>query len=103
MEIEDLAGAKLRYLNLCHTGKEAFKDCDYAILLDELKKTGESEVYANPYVSLAAQISEYAKKTCKILITPLESRSETYGLVNTFSKHLKNVNSTTNLIGTLID
>lgn len=103
MEIEDLASQKLRNIKICHSQVEAFTNCDFAILFDELQSVGrDSErdnTYMNPYISLAKVIDEFAKKTCKILITPFESRSEIYALVNVFSKHLKRIDAKSNLIG----
>jgi hypothetical protein len=100
MEIEDLASIKLRNIKIVNNAVEAFTNCDYAILFDELKRTGESsKTFHNPYVSLAKNIDQYANSSCKILITPLVSRSEIYALVNVFSKHLKRINPKKNLIG----
>lgn len=93
MEAEDLASDKLRYIKVVDNVKEAFTDCDFAILLDELDH-GE-----NPYIELAKAIDEHAKTTCKILITPFDSRAETYALVNVFSQHLSRIDTKTNLIG----
>lgn len=93
MEIEDLASSKLRNIKVVNNAEEAFMNCDYAILFDELKKTSDSsKAFHNPYVSLAKCIDQYANTTCKILITPLISHSEIYALVNVFSKHLKRIN-----------
>lgn len=100
MEIEDLASPNLRYLKIHEQAAGAFTDADYIILFDELQpENEESATFKNPYVTLAKQIDEYAKRTCKILISPLESRSETYGLVNVFSRHLNRIDARTNLIG----
>ena len=100
MEIEDLASLKLRNIKIVKTAAEAFENCDYAILFDELKRTSEtSKTYHNPYVALAKQIDQYAKTTCKILITPFVSHSEIYALVNVFSKNLKRINAKKNVIG----
>lgn len=103
MEIEDLAGDNLRNIRVYDDSEEAFKDADFAILLNELEPTDNSagalNEYFNPYISLARDIDEYAKKSCKILITPHRSRSEIYALVNVFSKHLKRIDVKKNLIG----
>lgn len=100
MEIEDLASPNLRYLKISRNASDAFTNADYVILFDELQKENEeSNTYINPYITLAKQIDQYAKRTCKILISPLECRSETYGLVNIFSKYLDRIDSRTNLIG----
>ena len=103
MEIEDLASTKLRYVQIYNDHKEAFKNCDYVILFDELasinEENSEQSQFVNPYIDLAKQIDEYAKVTCKILITPFESRSDIYALVNIFSKYLKRIDARTNLIG----
>jgi len=101
MEIEDLASSKLRSLKLFKTEKEAFKDSDYVILLDELISTPDTldDIFQNPYTNLAKNIDQFAKTTCKILITPLEYRSETYALVETFCQHLERIDRTKNVIG----
>lgn len=105
MEIEDLAGINMRNIKIYNDPEHAFKDSDFAVLLDELQSTDEQDVnntlseYYNPYVSLAKDIDEFAKKSCKILITPHKSRSEIYALVNVFSKYLKRIDPKKNLIG----
>lgn len=100
MEIEDLASSKLRKVKIFDKAEEAFKNADFVILFDELKRSdANDETYINPYISLAENIEEFAKRTCKILITPLESKSEIFGLINIFSRHLKLIDTRTNLIG----
>ena len=100
MEIEDLASPKLRQIKICTNSQEAFKESDYVILFDELTKEDESSPNCtNPYISLAKDIDKLVKRSCKILITPLASRSETYGIVNVFSRHLDRIDARTNLIG----
>ena len=101
MEIEDLAGVNLRYIKIYNNPELAFKDSDFVVLLDELQSLNHenSNEYFNPYISLAKDIDEYAKSTCKILITPQRSRSEIYALVNVFSKYLKRIDPKKNLIG----
>ena len=101
MEIEDLASSKLSNIKIFNRAEEAFLNADFVILFDELKRSNEedAEIYINPYIELAESIEEYAKRTCKILITPLESKSEIFGLINVFSQHLKLIDSRTNLIG----
>lgn len=105
MEIEDLAGVNLRNIKIYTDEEQAFQDADFVVLLDELQPTDENDEnntiieYFNPYIKLAKDIDEYAKKTCKILITPHQSRSEIYAIVNVFSKHLKRIDAKKNLIG----
>jgi hypothetical protein len=95
MEIEDLSSDKLRFINVYQDSKSAFENTDFAIVLDELNASDKQ----NPYTQLSLDIDEYAKKTCKILITPYESHKEIYSIVNHFAKQLKNINAKTNLIG----
>ena len=100
MEIEDLSSSKLRNIKIATTLEEAFTNCDYALLFDELSKTKESSnSYYNPYIHLAKEIDKYAKPSCKILISPFISRSETYALVNVFARYLKTIDAKKNLIG----
>lgn len=105
MEIEDLASPKLRSITVVNSSDRAFRNCDFVILLDELTPVdGQNDGYApteffNPYIKLAQEIDEFAKVTCKILITPLASRSEIYAIVNLFSRYLKNIDRKKNLMG----
>ncbi len=101
MEIEDLASSKLRSLKLFKSEREAFTDCDYVILLDDLISDSDTTdgIYQNPYTSLAKNIDQFSKSSCKILISPFWSRSETYSLVETFSQHLERINRSRNVIG----
>ncbi len=94
LEIEDLASDKLRYISIVKTAKEAFTNCDFVLALDEVVDQSE-----NPYVRLAHEIDEYAKPTCKILVSPYESASQTYAIVNVVAHNLKKINPKTNLIG----
>jgi hypothetical protein len=97
MEIEDLASDKLRFISVASTAHEAFSDCDFVIALDELSSAEQGA--ENPYISLAQEIDEFAKPSCKILITPYESSAQTYAIVNVVAKQLKRVNAKVNLIG----
>ena len=97
MEIEDLASDKLRGIGIVSSGREAFANCDFAILLDELLDDNTNK--QNPYVNLAREIDEHAAISCKCLITPFRSQSEIYALVNIFSQHLKRIDAKKNLIG----
>lgn len=97
MEIEDLASKYLRNIKIVHTAEEAFTNCDFALLLDELELIPSNtedleQQYKNPYISLSKQLDEYAKATCKILISPYESRNEIYALVNLTGSNLKKIN-----------
>jgi malate/lactate dehydrogenase len=104
MEIEDLASQKLCNISVVSSGERAFGNCDFAILLDELVQieTSDNEdltEFHNPYITLAQEIDQFAKATCKVLITPLASRSEIYALVNLFSRYLNNIDRKKNLMG----
>jgi hypothetical protein len=108
MEIEDLANAKLKNIKLVNDANEAFTDCDYVILFDELASSSstssndgsdQANHAKNPYIHLAKHIDKLVKTTCKILITPFYSRAETYALVNEFARHLHRIDAKTNLIG----
>jgi hypothetical protein len=55
--------------------------------------------YYNPYISLAKDINKFAKSSCKILITPFRSRSQTFALCTLFSQQLKRINAKVNVIG----
>ncbi|RNA34195.1 malate dehydrogenase 1B [Brachionus plicatilis] len=105
MEIEDLASPHLRSIKVVQDPAEAFKECDFAIILDELDESiGKDEEtnlekFNNPYISLAKDIDQNAKPTCKILISPFGSRNETCALVNLVSKCLKRINPKKYLIG----
>jgi hypothetical protein len=106
MEIEDLANAKLKNIKLVNNAQEAFTNSDYVVLFDELVPSklsngteDQTDHIENPYIPLAKQINEFAKTTCKILITPFYSRGETYALVNEFARHLTRIDAKTNLIG----
>jgi cellobiose-specific phosphotransferase system component IIB len=102
MEIEDLASSNLQSIQIFDKKEDAFKDCDLAILfneLNELKDAATDRIFINPYIELAKVIDEYAKANCRILVTPFQSRQECYGIVNTMSKHLKRIDPQQQLIG----
>ena len=105
MEIEDLASPQLRSIKIFEDPVEAFKECDFAIILDDLDEPivedeeNDLEKYKNPYINLAKTIDQNAKNDCKILISPFNSRNEIYALVNLVSKYLKRINPKKYLIG----
>ena len=55
--------------------------------------------YFNPYLSLAKDIDQFAKLTCKIIVTPFGQRDQIYQLTNFFGKHLKRIDSKKQLVG----
>lgn len=108
MELEDLASDSLRNVIFTNDPEEAFNQADLIILLDELIEKEEPTVeikdpiiaeYHNPYIYLAEQVDKYAKDTCKVFITPFESHSRIFGLVQTFISQLKRLNGKYNVIG----
>ena len=105
MEIEDLAASKLRYIKVTDDPKEAFKNSDFVILLDELEyvegnsRLDDGRNFYNPYIQLARHVDENANSNCKILISPFHFRRETYALVNIFSQHLSRINPKKQLMG----
>ena len=116
MEIEDLASEMLRNIRIVRTAREAFVDCDFVVLFDELRpKTSNSDsnnqfasgssdafsstVYFNPYKQLALDIDKYAKSTCKILVTPMQSRADIFALCEVCGRYLRRINSKLNMIG----
>lgn len=106
MEIQDLASPYLRNIKVVQDSAEAFKDCDFAIILDDLNEKidtnneeSDLEKYKNPYINLAKAIDQNARQNCKVLISPFNSRNETYALVNLVSKYLKRINPKKFLIG----
>ncbi|CAF0941814.1 unnamed protein product [Brachionus calyciflorus] len=103
MEIQDLSSSSLRNIKIVYEAEDAFKNCDFAIILDELdekiEQTEEVETYHNPYIQLAKDVDQYARQNCKILISPFHSRNEIYALVNLFSHYLKKINPKKYLIG----
>jgi hypothetical protein len=108
MELEDLALDSLRNVICTNNAEEAFKQADLIILLDELLEKEEPTVeikdpiiaeYHNPYIYLGQQIDKYARDSCKVFITPFESHSRIFGLVQTFISQLKRLNGRNNVIG----
>lgn len=108
MEIEDLASMGLRNVTIVNDEESAFASADLIILLDELVNLNREKYelpkrviaqYFNPYVELAKSIDKYAKETCKILISPLDSHSQIFGLVTVFVSNLSRINGKENVIG----
>ncbi len=112
MEIEDIASSSLRNVEIETNEERAFKKADLIILLDELVNLNleKHELkppviarYHNPYIKLANLIDEFAKETCKILISPLESHSQIFGLVSLFVRNLNRINKLNVLGNSLYD
>jgi hypothetical protein len=113
MEIEDLASSKLRSIRIVNNCEEAFKNCDFVLIFDELifndskfhdesqPEVGNfSKIYSlNTYIELAKSIDKFAKPSCKILITPFGSRFQISLLTNLVGKYLQNIDFQTNLMG----